>query len=166
MALINCNECGKQISDKAAVCPQCGAPVQSHKIKPELAVTFRDPHTGPIKRIDQAGLWTFLLGPIYFLANGVWTHALLSTIAALITYGLSWLIYPLFAKSVMRSALLSRGWVAEKDVPYLGHLVQEPSRSNSGIQNQLRSQPSQADINVFGSPIGSGEDRDPSEPRL
>ena len=27
MALINCEECGKEISDKAASCPGCGAPV-------------------------------------------------------------------------------------------------------------------------------------------
>ena len=27
MALINCTECGKEISDKAATCPNCGAPV-------------------------------------------------------------------------------------------------------------------------------------------
>jgi len=27
MALINCGECGKEISDKAVTCPQCGAPV-------------------------------------------------------------------------------------------------------------------------------------------
>ena len=27
MALITCNECGAQISDKATVCPKCGAPV-------------------------------------------------------------------------------------------------------------------------------------------
>lgn len=27
MALINCNECGNQISSKAEACPKCGAPV-------------------------------------------------------------------------------------------------------------------------------------------
>lgn len=27
MALINCKECGQQISDSASVCPHCGAPV-------------------------------------------------------------------------------------------------------------------------------------------
>ncbi len=27
MALINCKECGQQISDSAKVCPHCGAPV-------------------------------------------------------------------------------------------------------------------------------------------
>lgn len=29
MALIACAECGKEISDKAAACPHCGAPVVS-----------------------------------------------------------------------------------------------------------------------------------------
>lgn len=27
MALINCPECGKEISDKAPACPKCGAPI-------------------------------------------------------------------------------------------------------------------------------------------
>ena len=29
MALIKCPECGKEISDKATACPNCGAPVQA-----------------------------------------------------------------------------------------------------------------------------------------
>lgn len=29
MALIACAECGHQVSDRAAACPQCGAPVTS-----------------------------------------------------------------------------------------------------------------------------------------
>ncbi|PCQ44939.1 zinc-ribbon domain-containing protein [Citrobacter freundii] len=27
MALIKCKECGEQVSDKAASCPKCGAPI-------------------------------------------------------------------------------------------------------------------------------------------
>ena len=27
MALIKCGECGKEVSDKAASCPGCGAPI-------------------------------------------------------------------------------------------------------------------------------------------
>ena len=27
--LIKCNECGKEVSDKANTCPNCGAPVQT-----------------------------------------------------------------------------------------------------------------------------------------
>ena len=31
MALINCPECGKQISDKAPVCIHCGYPIQTEQ---------------------------------------------------------------------------------------------------------------------------------------
>ncbi|MFI4940353.1 MAG: zinc ribbon domain-containing protein, partial [Burkholderiales bacterium] len=27
MALINCDECGNQVSDKAVACPKCGNPI-------------------------------------------------------------------------------------------------------------------------------------------
>jgi len=30
MALIKCSECGKEISDKAASCPHCGCPMETH----------------------------------------------------------------------------------------------------------------------------------------
>ncbi len=32
MALINCSECGKEISDKATTCPNCGAPVKKETV--------------------------------------------------------------------------------------------------------------------------------------
>ena len=32
MALLNCKECGKALSDKARVCPHCGAPFESDKV--------------------------------------------------------------------------------------------------------------------------------------
>ena len=35
MALVNCSECGTQISDKAATCPHCGAPVVKLVVCPE-----------------------------------------------------------------------------------------------------------------------------------
>lgn len=36
MALIKCTECGKEISDKATVCPNCGCPVNVIKNNPIL----------------------------------------------------------------------------------------------------------------------------------
>ena len=30
MALIKCKECGKEVSDKAASCPNCGAPISDN----------------------------------------------------------------------------------------------------------------------------------------
>lgn len=35
MALINCVECGREISDKAAACVHCGAPIGEPEIAPE-----------------------------------------------------------------------------------------------------------------------------------
>lgn len=32
MALINCPECGKQISDKAPACIHCGYPIQTEQV--------------------------------------------------------------------------------------------------------------------------------------
>jgi TM2 domain-containing membrane protein YozV len=37
MALISCDECGKQISDRAAACPNCGAPIAGNL--PRTSVT-------------------------------------------------------------------------------------------------------------------------------
>ena len=33
MALIKCSECGKEISDKANTCPNCGNPIEKRKVK-------------------------------------------------------------------------------------------------------------------------------------
>lgn len=33
MALIKCNECGKEISDKAKTCPNCSYPIKKEKVK-------------------------------------------------------------------------------------------------------------------------------------
>ena len=33
MALIKCPECGKEISDKAAICPNCGCPIRREPIE-------------------------------------------------------------------------------------------------------------------------------------
>lgn len=46
MALINCPECGKEISDKAASCPNCGLPIEkmprelTENEKPEMFDCF------------------------------------------------------------------------------------------------------------------------------
>lgn len=45
MALINCPECGKEISDKAFACPNCGCPVQSAHV-----------NTNPEKRINPIAI--------------------------------------------------------------------------------------------------------------
>lgn len=128
MVLIACSECGKEVSDKATSCPHCGAPVvrvvvrgrafiideqapkQAPKIDPSSATVFRHPKSGQQTDIDRAWLWTLLFGVIYFAIKGVWTHAIASLLLAFGTAGISWLIYPVFAKKIVRNHLLVKGW--------------------------------------------------------
>ncbi len=42
MALIKCEECGKEVSDKATSCPNCGCPIA--KIKPNTEVRIKMPN--------------------------------------------------------------------------------------------------------------------------
>ncbi len=41
MALIRCSECGKEVSDKAAACPNCGAPLDTNSQPPNLPIRKR-----------------------------------------------------------------------------------------------------------------------------
>jgi uncharacterized membrane protein YvbJ len=38
MALIECPECGKRISEKASACPNCGNPMRRYKSEPKIEV--------------------------------------------------------------------------------------------------------------------------------
>ncbi len=60
MALINCTECGREVSDKAAACPGCGAPV----VPPPLAAPAPPPPLPPPPRQEPMprikGLWLYV----------------------------------------------------------------------------------------------------------
>lgn len=65
-------------------------------------------HTETISHLTW--LWVLLFGFIYWMVKGVWQHAMLSLILAVLTYGISWLIYPFFAKKLMIQHFLHNGW--------------------------------------------------------
>jgi hypothetical protein len=77
---------------------------------------FRHPSNGYRVEPKHAFLWCLLFGVFYFLKHSVWGHALISLGAAFITVGISWVVYPFFAKRIIRHAYLSRGWVEEAQV--------------------------------------------------
>ena len=56
-------------------------------------------------------LWTLLFGFLYFAYKRIWSHCLISFILAGLTAGFSWLIYPFFAKAIVRKSFLRTGWV-------------------------------------------------------
>lgn len=62
MALIACSECKREVSDKAAACPHCGAPTGG--TQPSLGSYYNDVMDSappvPVKR--SSGLWKWLLG--------------------------------------------------------------------------------------------------------
>jgi len=57
--LINCTECGRQVSDKAAACPNCGAPVLNRFQSVQGPVIV-----SPSKSRSAAVLLAILLGGI------------------------------------------------------------------------------------------------------
>ena len=76
-------------------------------------------------------LWCLLFGCIYFAAKGIWTHAVAAFLLAIFTLGLSWLIYPLFARQIVRTHYLRRGWqqVDEEGLAQIDH-PHQPSSSD------------------------------------
>lgn len=73
---------------------------------------FQNPSNGYVEEVSSvAWLWVLLFGVIYFAVKGVWTHAFAGLFLAIITGGISWLIYPFFASGIMRKHYLKRGWV-------------------------------------------------------
>ena len=50
MALIKCSECGKEISDKAAACPNCGCPISEMNVTP---IDSSRPDENPVGNISQ-----------------------------------------------------------------------------------------------------------------
>jgi len=50
------------------------------------------------------------IGCLYFAAKGVWTHAVAGLFLALLTGGISRLVYPFFATRIMRTHYLRKGW--------------------------------------------------------
>lgn len=45
------------------------------------------------------------------LAEGVWTHAAASLLLAFLTFGLSWILYPFYARQALQTNYLRKGWI-------------------------------------------------------
>jgi hypothetical protein len=75
------------------------------------SMRFRSPSNGYEEEVGPAWLWCLLFGFIYFAVKGVWSHAVVSFVLAFITVGVSWLIYPFFARKIVETDYLRRGWV-------------------------------------------------------
>src|ERR1700734_1233005 len=80
------------------------------------SMRFRNPANGYVEEVSHAPLWCLLFGGFYFLARGVWTHAVVGFLLAIFTWGLSWFIYPFCANRIMRTHYLRRGWLEFREL--------------------------------------------------
>lgn len=77
MALIKCSECGRTVSDQAAACVGCGAPLKRRSV----FQGFRgfnlapEPSTGPPPTRTQLA-WRAALSMLAFVAGVVWSSSL------------------------------------------------------------------------------------------
>lgn len=106
MALINCKECGGQMSDSASFCPHCGAPVAKDVFCPECGTKVSAdarfcPHCGKCllqeypdgiyaKDKTIAGIFAILLGSlgIHYFYLGKITAGILTIILSFCTCGI------------------------------------------------------------------------------
>lgn len=74
---------------------------------------FQNPANGYVEHSNSpvSWLWVLLFGPFYFIARGIWTHAIISLVAAIVTVGLSWLVYPFAVYAITNNHYRRQGWV-------------------------------------------------------
>lgn len=75
---------------------------------------FKNTNNNYVEDSGTPFLWCLLFGGLYFAYKGIWTHAVVGICLALLTAGISWLLYPFFAKEIVRKHYLSKGWVPVK----------------------------------------------------
>ena len=84
------------------------------------ALKFYNPANNAEEEISKAWVWCLLFGPFYFAYKGVWPHAILSLFIAVVTGGISWLVYPFFTQRVMEKYYLHNGWQRAGSKPPIG----------------------------------------------
>lgn len=76
---------------------------------------FKNINNNYVEECSVPWMWSLFFGSLYFAFKGVWSHTLISIILAFVTFGLSWLIYPFFAKGIIRKKYLRDGWIELND---------------------------------------------------
>lgn len=72
---------------------------------------FENPQNGYVEEVSGVTwFWCLLFGGFYFAFKGIWIHFVIGLIAAFFTWGLSWLIYPFFARSIVINHFQKNGW--------------------------------------------------------
>jgi hypothetical protein len=79
-----------------------------------MAVILVSPTGKKEVNLDKVFLWSLIFGPFYFAYLGIWDSALVSGILAVISGGISILIYPFFAERIIVETYKKQGWQIKK----------------------------------------------------
>ncbi len=82
---------------------------------------FRNPTNGHVVEKSVPALWCFLFGAFYFLASGIWVHALIMIVVATMLFAalgppatllviIMDVLYCAFAASIVENYYLHKGW--------------------------------------------------------
>ena len=69
---------------------------------------------GVTKEVKKGFSWTMLFFGVFVpLVRGDWKWFLITLIAAFVTFGISWLIFPFFYNKIYLNELLEKGYVIQ-----------------------------------------------------
>jgi hypothetical protein len=90
---------------------------------------LRNPTTGATVTLKKwPTFWlTLFFGCFYLAYREVWLHAAIALALAVVTSGLSWLIYPFFAYRLIVDSYQRKGWVVVSPPPPCEHKLRTPS---------------------------------------
>ena len=75
-----------------------------------MAIVYENPANSYRETSPASWAWTLFFGGFYFAAKGIWKHFFLYMLAAVLTLGISWLVYPFLAGGIVRTHYLQKGW--------------------------------------------------------
>ena len=83
---------------------------------PMARLRFKNPSNGYVEEVPHPGLWCLIFGCFYLGYKGAWGPAVIAFLLACVTFGLSWLIFPFFAKGLIRTVYLRKGWIEVQQI--------------------------------------------------
>lgn len=104
----------------------------------KLVAKAYNPTNGAVEEIWEGFSWPCLfLGFIWYIYKGMWGWGVITLILAILTWGLSWLVFPFFANEQYAKSLLKQGYLNEEQ--WNEKKKAEKLASNTLSQNQASS---------------------------
>ena len=71
-----------------------------------MSTKFKNPSNGYVEEVSGATwFWCLIFGAFYFAFKGLWRHFVIGVLAAILTLGISWLIYPFLREQYWKIAI-------------------------------------------------------------